>query len=545
VKLISDRYTFEGVSLEFKLQLAKKDRRHLLVVFSGGFVGGFDFDGESFTKLNCAILWIRDELNTYYIQHEGDKVYQFAVNSLIEKTLNDLGISRKSVTLLGLSKGGTGALYHGLRFDYPNIVLSVPRIKPAIGNIKNRPAIVEGLLGSVADEAIANFDQLIPDLLKTSSAEKNIYLFSSINDAQYTTEIQPHLPLFRRYSNFNYVETHSTNVRQHEDVSLYNISLISSVVSFLIDGITPKYGEVQNGIYSEMDRQSVAPETFYIKNHPVISIESHAIRDGGLYLRGRAFLMYNDASEYGSVKRKLVLTSAANTYSIQLGGLKDRRNNRDFSQGTGHDYNAGSYATLGNLAHNLDALPFGEYLCSIEIQQGRNNFSSSEFEGRPSRELRVINGYVLKSVFEKRLLRISKIPMHDYHDHSAYIQLDALEVRSSRLYIKGSCIVKNVNYSNWGDVQYKLVLKSRSNSDSSVSLDLAKSKGKPPLYPWRDPNVEIFTTPQNKGIELPNIDEDEYDVYLLVDLRDYVFVSGLERTATVNQSGIIIFNPSY
>ncbi|MGP5587378.1 accessory Sec system protein Asp2 [Glutamicibacter ardleyensis] len=544
MKSISEIYNYNNIDIQYKLQLPRKDRRHLLVIFSGGFIGGYDFDGESFTKLNCAILWIRDELNTYYIQYKGNDTYQYAVNSLIETKISELGLSRDEVTLLGLSKGGTGALYHGLNFNFRNIVISVPRIKPAIGNLENRPEMLENLLDGISSDKVRAFDELLPSLLASSAPEKNIYLFSSVDDDQYKTEIAPNLSSFRRYANFNYVETHSTNVRQHEDVSLYNLPLISSVISFLIDGIAPRYGEVSNGIYSKIDRKDILPEISKLKNHPVVSIESLSLQEDGFYIRGRAFLMYNDAKNYGSVKRQLILSSASDNLTIQLGGLKDRRNNRDFSQATGHDYNAGSYATPGNLPFDLETLAFGHYQCEIRLQQNKISYRADTFEGKPSTYLRVFNGYAIKSSFKSGSLTISKIPLRDYGEYKGIIRLSELTIKSGKLFVKGSCRLDNVDYSSWEDVQYKLVFISRLNPKNTASIDLAKNKGRSSFYPWRIPNVEVFTTSKDKGTAVPTLDEDTYDVLLLANVKDYLFVADLHRSAIVKNKGSIEFiNP--
>lgn len=538
--MINGVFESGDIQLEYRLRYPSKDRRHLIVVFSGGFVGGYDFGGESFTRLNCAILWIRDELNTYYIQHEGNTEYQVAVQSLIGRTMQELVLEKSDVTFLGLSKGGTGALFHGLKYDFKNIVVSVPRLHPARGNIESRPEIVRGLLGNDSRDAIKEFDCILPNLLKTAGKEKNIYLFTSTEDAQYQTDILPNIEDFRKYENFNVVVTSSPNVQRHEDVSLYNIPIISSVISMLIDGIVPRYGEVVNGAFSKISSKCQQPTLSYLDGSPIAIVDEVQVDAHGLYLSGRGFLLNFDASDYGSVKRTLILRSSKTSIRFPLGSLMDRRNNRDFNQGTGHDYSAGSFASKGNKPTNLKELPYGFYKLSIEILQAEVKKTVHSFEGRSRNILFTDFDAIYHLRFDDKNISLAKIPFRDTRRFGSTAEIDFLRIDKNKLEISGKCLVDNVDYSQWSDVQYQLAFRSDLSPGQNRLVKLAKRRSSQGGQNFRAPNVVNFTTPKSSEITIEQLAPGSYDLFLIASIRDSPIVFDLEYRVLSSSNGDVI-----
>lgn len=545
MQIFDSVHKYEDVELDYKFSLPKRDRRHLIVVFSGGFVGGYDFDGTSFTRLGCSILWIRDKQNSYYIQRNGNNVFERGVQDLIAKKAVDFGIKRDQITLLGTSKGGAAALYHGLKYNYSNIVASVPRIYPARGNLDLRESIVKGILGNLDEDSIREFDSRISDLLQLSDNRKNLYIFSSPDDEQYKTEILPNLDKFRRFDNFNYVETSSTNVRQHEDVTLYNLPIISSILSMLIDGIRLKFGEVKNGNFANShfsDRQLVRE----LSSRPIASIESLDLSDEGLFVKGRGFLMYRSAANYGDVRRRFILTNQNGNeiFSVQLGGLKDRRNNRDFEDGTGFDYLAGSYATVGSRPYPLNNLPYGVYSVSLEIIQDGKRVICDVLESKDLFFFRAIDDYVLQVNIKSGIFQLSKIPLVDLNEHSNSVELSKIFIEKGKLFIQGSCNFSNLSTPDWKDIQFKLALH-ESASGNTVSFVLGKNRSGISDFPWRLPDVDTFTTPNNRGINLSSLTSGEFRVILLCSVKEYTFVCDLRRTLSVSPTGLFEIKLSY
>lgn len=546
---LHETFKYKKIELEYKWTTPKRDRRHLVVVFSGGFIGGYDFDGESFSRLGCSILWIRDRDNSYYMRKHGDNSHESAVQELIRQFIDMLGLNKDQVTLLGTSKGGGAALYHGLRYEFRNIVASVPRIYPAKGNLSERPQIISEILGGLNDDLISEFDSLIPNALHQSTPQKNLFIITSQNDIQYETEIVPNLALFRRFTNFNLIETDSTNVRQHEDVTLYNLPIIVSIISQLIDGITPKFGEIKNGAKSLHGYSLPQKKIASLVDVPVVSIDSVDLSPNGLLLRGRAFLMYQDCPEYGDVQRRLVLVdrNAGRTHHYFLGGIKDRRNNRDYEQETGNDYTAGSYATKGNRPQDLSDLPFGNYEVGIEIAQAGNVVQEFTLKGSNVSFYRAFTDSLIQINMNNGKLQIVKMPLADYGEYSGVVSIDNIHFTGGRLYIEGACSLSNTTAENWASVQFKLILQSI-HSNEVISVNLAKQKQTRPMYPWRNPRVSEFTTHQRKGIELPNLAVGEYRILLAPSIDGYVFVHNshlmLSVQSNVKASILHDYNPT-
>lgn len=232
-KVVTETDTSGAFPVEYRFRPAEGDARHLIVVFSGlGAPNGYHFAGKSLMDLRANILWIRDDFDgnySYYMCRNMDFGIESAVSGLIERTLAHLGLSRDQVSLLGVSKGGSAALYYGLRYGYRNIVTVVPQF--LIGSyVYERSVTGRYMLGEMmSQQNVDVLDSAIPNMLKARGGQgHNIYLFTSEADEQYETEINPHLQLFWACENFNFIRTDSPMVRQHGEVSGYNMPLIAA-----------------------------------------------------------------------------------------------------------------------------------------------------------------------------------------------------------------------------------------------------------------------------------------------------------------------------
>ena len=251
-------FAHEGIAVRYKQRSAGGDRRHLVVVFAGiKQDGDYDFDGPASSGIKASMLWIADDVdgvNTYYMSHKGDLSVSDAVDRLITSRLDALGLTREQCTLMGFSKGASAALYIGLKYDYPNILASVPQIKVGSFTRDTYPDIFAHMTptGSVADCVTLN--ELIPSALANDQQlAKNIYLISSVADSQFGFHIRPYVAALTKYENFNMVMTNSPQVTQHGEVTHYNVPVILSVLYGLSDGLAPRYGLVSNGSREPFD----------------------------------------------------------------------------------------------------------------------------------------------------------------------------------------------------------------------------------------------------------------------------------------------------
>ncbi|PTT55701.1 accessory Sec system protein Asp2, partial [Aeromonas sp. HMWF014] len=165
-------FSFESCQVEYIFKSAKKDYKHLLIVFSGHpEKAKYDFQGGASEHYNGNILWIRDACTlsgicNYYMMSDNQYVVESAVVALINAKINFLNINSDDVTLIGFSKGGSAALYFGVKYGFKNIISTVPQMK--IGSYVHRyhKSVATEMLGdkySIYD--IDKLDSILSDLI--------------------------------------------------------------------------------------------------------------------------------------------------------------------------------------------------------------------------------------------------------------------------------------------------------------------------------------------------------------------------------------------
>ncbi|MET7452232.1 hypothetical protein ABZT03_10125 [Streptomyces sp. NPDC005574] len=249
--------------VEYRFTHAQKGNRHLVVVFANfAAPGDYGWSNGVFDKLRANILWIRDKFDdnrSYYLCKEMDFSLEQSVVTLISNVMRALDLTPDSVTLWGGSKGGSAALYYGLKYGFRNIVAIAPQF--SIGTyVKNvHPRTARYMLGEgVPEENVRVVDSLLPDLAASgANRAANIYLVSAAQDDQYPVQVEPFLGLFQQYENFNLVFSDSPHIADHTQVAGRNVPVLMGIANFLIDGIAPRLGFVRNG-YEEPDRDRSA-----------------------------------------------------------------------------------------------------------------------------------------------------------------------------------------------------------------------------------------------------------------------------------------------
>lgn len=237
--------------VHYRIKKPKYDCQHLLIVMSGFNIPDptiYDFDMLSHCR--SAILWIKDDFNglpSYYLCSKMKFDIESGVSTLIDAVINV--VKPSYISILGASKGGSAALYYGIKHKIKNIISCVPQFK--IGSYVATGHWLEvgnAMMGEVTPENIFVLDRYLSGAIKYDKfLHRNIYLFTSPQDKQFISEIKPHLPLFEKYNGFNLIETCSAFVTEHTQVTAYNINLILSLIYQLEEGISPQWGNIRNG----------------------------------------------------------------------------------------------------------------------------------------------------------------------------------------------------------------------------------------------------------------------------------------------------------
>lgn len=175
-----------GIRYYFKKALFN-NRDKLIIVFSA-----FSNDKPKYNYINtlstydCNKLYILDNYGskgTYYLGLNGSLNIETAVMSLICKIVSENNIKFTNIISVGSSKGGTSALYYGMKYNFGNIIIGAPQYK--IGTYLCDLSIKTYADEIFGDRSIANrikYDNLIRLI---SNNKSKIYLLTSDGDNQY------------------------------------------------------------------------------------------------------------------------------------------------------------------------------------------------------------------------------------------------------------------------------------------------------------------------------------------------------------------------
>ncbi|MEU9147665.1 hypothetical protein [Streptomyces sp. NPDC048349] len=240
------------VPVEYRFSHARNGNRHLVVVFAN-FAAPDDYgmSGGVLDKLRSNILWIRDSFdgeNSYYLCKGMDFGIEQSVAGLIARVANALSLTPDQCTVIGSAKGGSAALYFGLKYGFRNIVASVPQFLIGTCVRESMPGAAQLMMGEATEEKVRFLDSVLPDLVRSRPHPgANIYLISSPQDEQYTRQLEPFLPLFQGYERFNFIFNDSALITGGPKVVPHNVPVIMGLLNLLVDGVSPVIGGVRYG----------------------------------------------------------------------------------------------------------------------------------------------------------------------------------------------------------------------------------------------------------------------------------------------------------
>lgn len=480
-RVVTETDTAGVFPVEYRFRPAEGDARHLIVVFSGlGAPNGYHFAGKSLMDLRANILWIRDDFDghySYYMCRDMDFGIEASVSGLIERTLAGLGLSRNQVSLLGVSKGGSAALYYGLRYGYRNIVTIVPQF--LIGSyVRDRPVTGQYMLGeSMPQQCVDMLDGAVPEMLKARGGQgHNIYLFSSEADEQYQTEIDPHLQLFWACENFNFIRTDSPMVRQHGEVSGYNMPLISGLLAALTEGADPRLGFVENGNQqiNEVERQAYLHER-RASDALTAVVKKQDIRGANIVLSGDAFLPGETPYGLPMTTKSLVMESGSRQFEFPLATTEAKYLYSQYFDRFACDYPHGGFEPETPAGISMKGLPVGTYNLSLRVTSAAEGVDRRTplIARRPFDIRRPIGGNEAVLIGDKKQVRLIRRPIIGQFSAEAAFSLESTWLKDRTLHVEGAFFVHGVDAGERGHGQYYLVLQG---TDSTYSFRLGMSR---------------------------------------------------------------------
>lgn len=364
------RDTVNGIDVIYKHKKRKWDTKHLIVIFSGFGVGEFSYDFENaLSECPAEVIWIKDCFNnhcSYYVCRNFEFDVENAVINFIEMKLKDLKLEKEHCTLAGFSKGGSAALYFGIKYDFKNILSTVPQFY--IGSYAKNiwPAVAQNMMGEITDEKVEYLDQLIPKVIKEDeNRSKNIYLLTSPADKQYKSEVVPNINLLEKYDNFNLLITNSVLVRQHNQVTSHHVPLILSIFYSLCVGATPKYGKRIDLITDHTGKPNE------IEHEHIIFLNNLKIDcNGVLFIKGVSIISGKECPSLGDIKSELILQVGLNELVIPLESVNDANTTRMLYAGYFMNYDNGSFGTPLKKGIDIKCIPNGKYKAYIKTTCG-------------------------------------------------------------------------------------------------------------------------------------------------------------------------------
>ncbi|MDU1036155.1 MAG: hypothetical protein E7A35_03160 [Leclercia adecarboxylata] len=531
---------FKSNNIKYLFQPAKQDRKHLLVIFSGFGSSSsiaYDFRGESAYNCRSNILWISDDFDgecTYYISKNSKLDIEDSVLSLIFLVLDSLSLSKEQCTLMGFSKGGSAAIYYGLKYDFKNIISSCPQTHIGSYVNKNWPKVAINMMGSnYTEQNINTLDALIPDLIKNNIKNQYISLITSPNDEQYASEIEPYLQYFFPNKNFNFVFTKSRLAWQHNKVTRYNLPIILSLIYANGEGVSPLFGHVINGNQDNDINENILLRQRQ-KKIIVSELTSLSYATGKIYPKGVSFIKGVACERYDQIKQTLVLTSSDHQYEFPLGKFKEKENNYHYYDGEFCDYSAASFTSLGNQGIDISKLPEGSYILTVNTTAGNITQSNLLTCKRNYEELHLIDNTELYVCTSKLKTKIIKRPILDEFKNIIF-SVKSQWAKDHLFHLEGIFAVKSIELNGWGEGRYYLSLKSLSNSFSfRLGMCHRDELNKVFGYNSKIHHKSYFSTMDAKGVDVSHLNDDDYLVYISLSCRGVMYTEQAEFKVRIN-----------
>lgn len=352
-----------GVKVIYRHKSKKYDFKHVIFVFSGFLnakPGNYDFL-KALTDCPCDVVWIKDdfeEMYTYYLCIDMNFKIEQAVTEFINYQVCELGLEHKDITVTGFSKGGSAALYYGLKLNIRNIVATVPQLYVGSYVDNHWRHVAEHMMGKdYAQIHIKYIDNLLIELLKKDEdKDKNLYILTSESDIQYGKEIEPNLSEFRKYKNFNLLKSYSLFARQHNQITGHHTALLLGIYYSLASGAVPRFNET--GEVNFFGTQPIALSKPSLV--PYIDLRKIEIRDEKLFIDGVGLIRGVNVEEYKDIDYSLIL-KGKQEYTLALAKAERPNLTRELFDGELVVYDKCWFTTLHYKGLDISHILRGEY----------------------------------------------------------------------------------------------------------------------------------------------------------------------------------------
>jgi len=189
MKRFKNEKTFPSVHpIRYYFEEAKKINKDKLIIVFSSFSTSFPKYNyiNTLKAYDCNKLFILDDYGskgTYYLGIRGEFNIDSSVISLITHIISKYNILFNNVISIGTSKGGSAAIYYGMKYNFGTIIAGAPQYK--IGTYLSDLSIKKYALeifGGINDANKIKYDNTIR---LVSNIDSKVYILTSDGDNQY------------------------------------------------------------------------------------------------------------------------------------------------------------------------------------------------------------------------------------------------------------------------------------------------------------------------------------------------------------------------
>lgn len=569
-----DSYVDEtsGIKVDYRFRPAKDDRNHLIVVLSGirRKVHTLDFV-RSASSLRANVLWIYDDFHGmpgYYYWGRCLQDLSSAVHNTITWWASNLGLSKRQITLFGLSKGANAALLFAAEYDYPNVIASAPRAFNGTAIRKNYPKIFSNIAGADLDPDYVQRtldEALFSKVRNDANVGKTIIVATSPADVdRYYTESAVLTRLLAKYVGFQLIHTRSPLVQDHLSVTKYNMPLYISLLTQFSEGFTPRMSGAAVADAEFLGRNGSLEKAIgngSINNAPDISqvmvqgppsmrnqlrseVSSVDLKDdGSLHFDGYAVMPGTPRADTDSGRSYVRLHgrgSGRNVFKYPLRRKDDKSLNVKLYDGLGIDYSYGGVNVESRKGIPLAELPIGNYAVVFEVSQNGTTCIGESIAVPAHKAWVAVEGKLIGSYAARGEWHICVRSPVGRRISDCYFDLVKCSVEEGHLFVEGFFIPYGSDFSRWDSIRYYLIFRDVNDPDESDDCKVFPlANGNRPKASarskeiWRDQSKAYFATKKYQGVNLEELPCGTFKIMVSGRIGDDVFTRGLDLSLKV------------
>lgn len=265
--------------VKYVLEEAEFNKDYLVIVFSGFATKQANPPYRynyirTLRQIDCNKLFILDNdgpRGSYYLGKAMRFDFEESVSALIEDVITKLGVKRENVITAGTSKGGSAALYYGLKYNMGKVIAGAPQTKIASYVLSINGDTPDYMLGDKEDKnKIQELNNLITEQLKRNN-DTFISLLASENDKQHAGHIVPFVEEMEK-CNHPYEILVDNAIKDHSDIArffpeFFVRKLLNMMFSVKIHSFNYQLNSDKYNIQTEVEIPSNMAEQINLYSH--------------------------------------------------------------------------------------------------------------------------------------------------------------------------------------------------------------------------------------------------------------------------------------